>query len=152
MARSQASPIFYLPFFAIIHRSRNREGLGAVIPWMMWDEHEVDIGEGGVQLPNLCTGSSVQVLYHVFGLQILAWWKQLILTGKKLAFKFSTWISAPPPYVHLASTHVMNASWPSRIFTDLLIPYIIMNANRSRGGLGTRLGMLWFYACTEGAQ
>ena len=57
-------------------------------------------------------------------------WKLLVLTGKKLAFKFNTWILVPPPYVHLASTHMMNAPRPSPFLAELPLPCIIMSANR----------------------
>ena len=45
-----------------------------------------------------------------------------------------------PPYVHLMSTHVMNAPRPSLFFTDLL-PCIIVNTDEGKngGGLGMRL-------------
>ena len=72
---------------------------------------------GGAQLPKQRTGPSVRVLHHVFGLQTLAWWKLLVLTGKKLALKFSAYVfeyRPLPPYVHLMSTHVMNAPRPSQ--------------------------------------
>ena len=76
------------------------------------------------------TGPSIRVLYRVFGLQTLVWRKLLVLNGKKLAFKFSMYIfeyrSLPlPPYVHLASTHVMNAPRPSLFFAGLPLPYNI---------------------------
>ena len=35
----------------------------------------------------------------------------------------------PPPYVHLASTHVMNAPRSSPFFAGLPLPCIIVNAN-----------------------
>ena len=51
-----------------------------------------------------------------FELQTLAWLTPLFLTAKKLAFKFSLYVfeyRPLPPYIHLASTHVMNAPRPS---------------------------------------
>ena len=88
------------------------------IRWM-----EVDVGEEEAQLPKQHTGSSVWALYCSFGLQTLAWSK-LLLIGKKLAFKFSTYIFEYQPllpYVHLASTHVMKAPRPSLFFAGLLL-------------------------------
>ena len=66
------------------------------------------------------------------------------MTGKKLAFKFSTYIfeyRQLPPYVHLTSTHVMNTPRASPFFAGLPLPCIIVNANegKNRRGLGTRL-------------
>ena len=51
-------------------------------------------------------------------------------TCKKLAFKFSTYRPLPP-YVHLVSTHVMNAPGPSPFFffAGLPLQCIIANAN-----------------------
>ena len=94
---------------------------------------------GGAQLPKLCTGSSVQALYRIFGLQTLAWWKLLVLNGKKLPFKFSMNIfeyRPLPPYIHLTSTHVMNAPRPSPFFTGLPLPCIIVNANERKNRTG----------------
>ena len=91
--------------------AKSGEGLWAFITWMTSGGREVD-GGGGAKLPKQYTGSSVRVLYCSFGLQMLAWSKLLILTGKKLAFKFSAYIfeyQPLPPYVRLTSTHVMNA-------------------------------------------
>ena len=54
------------------------------------------------------------------------------MTGKKLTFKFRTYTFECwplPPYVHLASTHVMNAPRPSPLFAGLPLPCIIVNAN-----------------------
>ena len=54
------------------------------------------------------------------------------LTGKKLAFKFNTYIFEYwplPPYIHLASTHVMNTPGPSPFVAGLPLPCIIVNAN-----------------------
>ena len=75
---------------------------------------------GEVQPPKQCTGSSIRVLYYSFGIQTLAWTKLLILTAKKFAFKFSTYLFEHwplPPYVHLASTHMTNAPRPFLFFT-----------------------------------
>ena len=92
---------------------------------------------GGAQLPKQRTGPSVQALYRVFRLQTLAWWKLLVLNGKKLAFKFATYIfeyQPLPPYVYLTSTHVMNAPRPSPFFTSLLLPCIIVNCGYGEKG------------------
>ena len=66
---------------------------------------------GGAQLPEQCTGSSIRALYRSLGLHTLAWLKLpvLDLTGRKLTFKFSTYVfecRSLPPYVHLVSTPV----------------------------------------------
>jgi len=91
--------------------------------------------------------------YHSSGLKTLVWSKLLIFTGKKLAFWiYSYWISGPPPYVHLASTHVMNEPRPSPFFAILLLPCIILNAKqrmKNGEGLGMRLSQLYhgFLGC-----
>ena len=107
----------------------------------------------GAQLPKQRTGPSVWALYHTFRLQTLAWWKLLVLSGKKLAFKFSTYIfeyRPLPPYVHLASTHVMNASRPSLFFAGIPLPCIIENANRrpKRDRPGTE-ARSWLYLYSQ---
>ena len=126
--------------FTIIHGSgrpaKNGEGLGAFITRMMSGGRR----GGGAQLPKQCTGPSVWAFYCSFGLQTLL----LVLASKKLAFKFSMYIfeyRPLPPYVQLASTHVMNAPRPSPIFAGFPLPCIIVNANEREkwGGLGTRL-------------
>ena len=61
------------------------------------------------------------MLYHSFALQTLVRMKLLVTTGKKLTFKFTTiyifeyW--PLPTYIHLMSTHVMNAPRTSLFFT-----------------------------------
>ena len=144
---------------------KNGEGLGAFITWMTSGEHEVDVGGGGDQLAELHTGSSVQALYHVFGLQTLAWSKLLVLTGKKLAFKFSTYIfecrplPPCPPRIHLASTWWMFPGLPhfspvfhshvllwtqtegenGRVLGTRLSPVIVIRHRKAGWGLGMRL-------------
>ena len=57
--------------------------------------------------PKWRTGPSVWVLYRVFRLHTLALLKLLVLTSKKLAFKFSTYVFeywSLPTYIHCAST------------------------------------------------
>ena len=55
----------------------------------------------------------------------------LVLSAKELAFKFSAYIFEYRllPYVHLASTHVVNALRPSLFVIDLPLLCIIVNAN-----------------------
>ena len=88
---------------------------------MTSDGHEMDIeGEG----PNL------------------ALLKLLVLTGKKLAFKFSTYIfeyQSLPTYIHCTLTHVMNAPRPSLFFTGILPLCTTVTEGKNRGGLGMRL-------------
>ena len=60
------------------------------------------------------------------------------MSGKKLAFKFSTYIFGYrplPPYIHLAFTHVMDAPRPSPLFVGLLLPCIV-NTKVKRGRPG----------------
>ena len=58
----------------------------------------------------------------------------LVVIGKKLTFKFSAYIylniGPSTPYVHLASTRVLNAPREDiYFFAGLLLPCIIVNAN-----------------------
>ena len=113
------------------------------VNWPQVSGHKVDIGGEGPNWPKQCTGPSVRALYCVFGLHTLAWWKLLAnLTGKKLTFKFSTYIFVYrplPPYVHLMSTHMMNA--PRPFFTGISTHgYCECKWKVKTGGLGTRLG------------
>ena len=98
LALSQASLVFAfcLCSLTIIHCTgrpqKNGEGLGAFIMWMMSGGREVDIRGGeGAQLSKQCMFEH-SIIYRSFGLQMLAWLKLhvLVLTSKKLAFKFST--------------------------------------------------------------
>ena len=105
--------------------------LGAFITWMTSGGCEVDIGGEGPTAKT--THRTVRALYRIFELQTLAWWKLLVLTSKKLAFKFSTYIFEYwpfPPYLQLTSTHVMNAARSSPFFAALPLACIIVNANR----------------------
>ena len=69
--------------------------------------------------------------YHSFGLQTLVWSKLLILTSKKLAFKFSTYIFEYQPLPPMSTLcppdifHVMNAPGSSPFFA----PGYISSAN-----------------------
>ena len=114
--------LFDLPFtFTIIHGMGRSRKLNRGRPGSIHHVNDVRWTRGGrkgggAQLPKQRAGPSVRVLYCVFGPQTLAWWKLLVLTVKKLAFKFTTYIFEYwllPPYVHLVSTHVMNAPRPS---------------------------------------
>ena len=102
-------------------------------------------GGGGPQLPNQRTGPSVRVLCSVFGLQTLAWRKLLVLTGKKLTFKFSTYIfeyRPLPPTSTLVSTYVMNAPRPSRFLPVFHVLLWMETEGKNGGGLGTRLNII----------
>ena len=100
---------------------------------------------GGAQLPKQRTGPSVRALYHIFGLQTLAWWKLLVLTSKKLAFKFSTYRfeyrSLPPMSTSRPLTWWMLPGLPrfSPVFRSRVLLWTQMEG-KNRGGLGTRLG------------
>ena len=77
-----------------------------------------------------------------YRLQTLALLTLLVLTGKKLAFKFSTYIfeyQSLPTYINCTSTHVMNSHRPSLFFAGILILCIIVTEGKNGGGLGTRL-------------
>ena len=79
----------------------------------------------------------------------LALLKLLVLTGKKLAFKFSTCIfedRSLPTYNHCTSTHVMNAPRPSLFFAGYPLLCIIVMEGKNGGGLGTRLLLpkMWY--------
>ena len=79
------------------------------------------------------------IYLSVFWLHNLVWWKLLVLTGKKLSFMFSMYIGPLPPYVHLGSTHVMNAPRSSPFSASL--PLLCIVEGKSGGGLGTSLWM-----------
>ena len=111
--------------------AKSGEGLWAFITWMTSGGREVD-GGGGAKLPKQYTGSSVQVLYCSFGLQMLAWSKLLILTGKKLAFKFSAYIFEYWPLPPLRTPRIHSCDECSQafpFFASLSLPCIIVNAN-----------------------
>ena len=79
----------------------------------------------------------------------------LVLSGKKLAFKFSTYIfeyRLLPPYVHLASTHVMNAPRPSPCFCrpSALMYYCERKRKVKRGRPGTEAIPLPLLLVTSG--
>ena len=66
------------------------------------------------------------------GLKLLVWLKLFVFTGKKLAFwvyLIHIWISAPPPYIYLTSTRVMNETRPSPFSLCLLLLCIMLNTN-----------------------
>ena len=75
-----------------------------------------------------------QALYCAFGLQNLACWKLVVLTSKKLAFKFSTYVylNISPSPLHLPRVHSRDEC--SQAF-PVLIPCIIVYAKgRSKQG------------------
>ena len=122
-----------------IGENYNREGLGAFITWMTSGGH--DRG-GGAQLPRQRTGPSVRALYRIFELQTLAWWKLLVLTSKKLAFKFSMYIfeyRPLSPYVHLASNSRDECSQAFPVFHQSSAPVWTQTEGKNGGGLGMRL-------------
>ena len=60
---------------------------------------------------------------------MLVWSQLLVLAGKKLTSELTSYIFKYwplPPYVHLASTHVMNAPRPSLLFVALLLLCVIV--------------------------
>ena len=97
--------------------------------------HKVNVGPTA----NQRTVPSVQVLYRSFRLQTLAQTKLLVLTGKKLNFKFSVYMleywPLRPPCVH---SHE-NAPRPPPFFASLPFPCIIVKQTEGEG-LGMRLG------------
>ena len=104
---------------------------------------EVDVGG---EEPNCQNNAQDHPFERSLGLQTLVWWKLLVLTGKKLAFKFSTYMfeyGLLSPYVHLESTHVMNAPRPSPCLNFRQSSNSMYYCKRKReiktGGLGTRL-------------
>ena len=80
-------------------------------PWSIHHVNDIRLTrgghwEGGAQVPEQHTSLSVQALCRSFGLTTLVWLKLLILTSKKLAFKFSSYVFEYQPflpYIHLAS-------------------------------------------------
>ena len=147
LASPQASPVFTFHLCSQYYTERKTGEKwgrsGSIhhvndVRWT-WGRH----GREGVQLPKQHTGSSVQMLYHSFGLQTLAWMKLLVTTGKKLTFKFSTYIFEYwplPTYIHLVSTHVMNAPRPSLFFAAFRSHILLwIQKVKTRGGLGMRL-------------
>ena len=124
-----------LPFWLslCIHNNTWNRNIGKKLKWWRpWSIHHVndvrwtqDGHRGrGAQLPKWRTGPSVRVLYRVFRLQTLALLKLLVLTGKKLAFKFSMYIFkywSLPTYINCTSTHVMNAPRPSLFFAGIRV-------------------------------
>ena len=116
---------------------------------------QVDVVVGGGQLPMQRTGSSVRVLYHSFGLQTSAWSKLLVLTGKKLAFKFSTLLIilsiTPPPPHHQPRIYLTLFPWwmlPGLPRFSLLFCSRVLlwtqTIGRNGEGLGTRLWLTDF--------
>ena len=105
--------------------------------WLMsggCDSCQVDVRwtwEEG-QLAKQCTGPSIRALYSSIGVQTLAWSKLLVLTGKKLAFKFSTYIFQYQPLPPM-STSCPFMWWmlPGLPHFSLVFrsPCIIVNAN-----------------------
>ena len=73
--------------FPIIH---NTQEWKAALEHSLCEWHQVDTGERGLT-SKYCTWSSICVLY-CFKLKILSWSKLLVLSSKKLAFKFSSYI------------------------------------------------------------
>ena len=73
-------------------------------------------------------------------------WRQLlVLTGKKLTFKFSTYIfeyRPLPPTSTLVSTYVMNAPRPSRFLPVFHVLLWMETEGKNGGGLGTRLNII----------
>ena len=89
-----------------------------------------------VSLPSfpIFTGSSIEALYHSFGLQISVWLKLLVLTSKNLVSSIVLYLFKYRPlltYIHLTSTYMMNAPKPSPFFACLPLPCIIVNANET---------------------
>ena len=78
-----------------------------------------------------------------YRLQTLALLKLLVLTGKKLAFKFGTYIFEyrSLPYLHPLhiNSYVMNAPRPSPFFTGFPLLCITVTEGKNEGGLGMRL-------------
>ena len=115
------------------------EGLVSFMMWVTSGGCEVD----GDQLQKQHTGSSIQALYPSSGLKTLAWSKLLAFTGKKLAFGVYSLHTGPSPYIHPASTHVMNETRPSLFFAVFRFVYILYWTQtikqKNGGGLGTRL-------------
>ena len=91
---------------------------------------------------------------------MLAWSKLLLLTGKKLAFgvySLHIWISAPSPYIHLASTQVMNETRTSPFFCHSSVSMYYTERkvkNKNGRGLGTRLVIIALVdlLCLRGAS
>ena len=89
---------------------------------------------GGAQLPKQCTGLSIRALHCRFGLPILAWWKLLVLTSKKLAFclvRAYLDIGPSPPHPPCVHSHdEWSQAFPVLIFRQSsTLPCIIVNAN-----------------------
>ena len=76
-------------------------------------------------MPKQCSGSSVRALYRRFWTADLSVNKTTSLASKFSAYIFEYW--PLPPYVHLTSTHVMNAPKPSPFFASFLLQFIIVN-------------------------
>ena len=102
--------------------------------WVTSGGREVDMGGRGPTAKTMHRTVRLSALPH-FGLQTLVWWKLLVLTGKKLAFKFSTYIfeyrplpPLCPPRIH--SRDECSQAFPVLIFVDLPILCISVNANR----------------------
>lgn len=142
--RSQASLIFVCLFafgIHVVHRSgrvtKNGKGLGLFIMWTTSGGREMDIGWRG---PTAKT-THWQAFYRSSGLQMLAWLKLLILTGKNSLMSIvHTYLNiCPSPYVHLGSTHTMNeTTFPVCLFvffSVLQLPCFTLNAKwRTKNG------------------
>ena len=128
------SPFFFL-FFGLRSElytevedtAKNEEGLVSFITWMASSGRKVDVGRRG---PTAKTTHWIVFLSALLqfwtwegtesGLKLLVWLKLFVFTNKKLAFwvyLIHIWISAPPPYIYLMSTRVMNEIRPSPFFT-----------------------------------
>ena len=147
-----ASPAFT---FICVHNNtwewktcENGEGLGVFIMWMMsggqevdkrwtWGGGEVDVGGRGL------TTKTMHWIIHSnalpqFELQTLAWTKLLVLTGKKLSFKFQCvhiWILALPLHVHLAWWMLPGLHF----FTGLPLHYCEWNGQLKQGRPGNAM-------------
>ena len=94
-------PRFYLLF--VFHNNTWNRKIGKALTGKAWEHPSHDVrwvrgGRGGG--PNCQNNAQDHLFEHsitFFGLQTLVWWKVLILTGKKLAFKFNTYISEYRP-------------------------------------------------------
>ena len=149
-------PCFDLPFaFTIKHDrwklKRGRPGSIHHVNDVRWTRggHR----EGGAQLPKQHTGPSVRALYLVFRLQTLTWWKLLILNGKKLAFKFATYIFEYQPLPTYTSRPLMWWMLPGLPrFSPVFHSHVLLwtqTKGKNGGGLGMRLHITGVGASAE---
>ena len=121
---------------------RGKAGCQVDVRWT-WEGGE----EGGGNWQNNALDHSFEhVLYRSIGVQTLAWSKLLVLTGKKLAFKFSTthiWISAPPPLSPPCIHSRDECSQAFPVFYQSSAPHVILwvqTEDKNGERLGTRYG------------